>query len=138
FHHFNAVTDYIMNNSTEWSPHIEDTSISINFNLSESHFDPYKFSDDLRFVVQKNAIDLSDGTVTPVAVWEVHYNHHTGQLSGNTAAITTSVNTSDEKHAFNFYVESNSNVAWEAIKWTPMVTGTYTGVAEPSVDYYIY
>lgn len=135
---YDAEEDFMLNNDNGWSPHSGDTSVSIDFNLDDQDFGPYQFTDDIKFIIEKTRI--IDTIQQVEETWVRTYNHQPGTFSGDgTNPISTSVDTtSGHNYAFNFYVESSSNVAWDAIGWKPQISGTESGTNYPGINYHTY
>lgn len=137
---YNEKQDFMLNNTEGVSGGSGDSSVTLKFNLSNSSFAAYEFSDDVKFVIKKVRINLTNGTETtsPSWTWERVYNHQTGYISGSDQ-ITHSIATGQSyKDVFYFYVESTSNVNWGGINWHPQITGTNLGTKYPSVAYMTY
>ncbi|MFL9839284.1 toxin TcdB middle/N-terminal domain-containing protein, partial [Flavobacterium sp. ST-75] len=138
---YNSTQDFMLNNGGAISGGNGDSSVTLKFNLDNSTFAPYEFSDDIRFIIKKVRIDLTTGdqTTSPSWVWERVYDHETGFFSGTANQFTHGIATSSSlKDVFYFSVESTSNVNWGGINWHPQITGTNLGTKYPSVSYMTY
>ncbi|WP_370031897.1 SpvB/TcaC N-terminal domain-containing protein [Flavobacterium sp. 28YEA47A] len=130
-HIYDAQQDFIINN--DGMEQIKNGSITINYNLPSFTVLP---TDDLRFIIKKKRINLEEGTETILNTWTVSYNHLNNDYSGGSAPFSDYISPPQGyKDVFFFYVESNSNVDWGAIKWKPFYTDSDSKIYYPGVDY---
>src|SRR5690606_1820194 len=148
---FKAEDDYAMNNGGSWMPNSDDNTISIQHNLN---FTQHQFSDDINFVIEKttnthSTSGTNEGEIinSTSSLWTATYNPNSisGNISippmpsgfgyvGNQYGTSPSANRS---YVFRFYIESDSNIQWDAINWQPTITAN-SNTYYPGVSYLTY
>lgn len=134
---FDSLKDFVINNEGGIGIENGNTSLSMNFNLPSSFTAPFP-SDDIRFIIKKVRVKLSDGTETsdPSWTWIKNYNHSTNSIANGSAPFTAPLSTpTGYKDVFYFNAESDSNVDWSAIKWKPSFMDNSSVVHYPGVNY---
>ena len=156
---YSATEDFMKNNGGGWVPGNEDTSLSgINFNVTNETFDPYQFSDDIKFVIERTKYthyaighqdegQINESETDIITVYKT-YNHKLGTISATEGSLGSLFNldrlylpnyiNGKYSYAFRVYVESDSNVDWEGIDWSPTFTNQNGEIRYPSVTYYTY
>ncbi|MGO3708257.1 MAG: SpvB/TcaC N-terminal domain-containing protein [Mesonia hippocampi] len=148
FRNYNAQQDYIMNNGGNWIPNKNDVRVDYNFNLEDSNFSAYQFSDEIRFIIEKTRVlyNSDNEQIGPPQVSQ-HvrtYQPSTGNFIG-TSNMHSNINVDPHtsggdyyRYSFRCYAESDANVAWEAINWKPAITGYHSRTQYPAVNYLVY
>ncbi len=141
--YFNAKTEFMLNNDEATSLKDNTSSLTLNFNMQA--YGAYAFSDDIRFTFKIYSVNQTTGDLVPFPSgstgWYADYNHITGAFTKNfsaglNSAFSISGLSASTKYAVVAYVESNSNIRWEDIRWKPILMGNGVDTYYPSVNYY--
>lgn len=133
---YDAFQDYIVDNDGGLNINASSGTLNVNFNL-----DPYPipfFSDNLTFRIKVTRTDANGNEYN--TTFSVTYNHETGNFSpedpnGTNNNVTLN---SSYKYSVVAYVESTSNVKWEALKWKPTLYHASLGTQYIPVNYHGY
>ena len=138
---YDSKDDFVLTNGNTFEVD-ESQNVTIQSNLTNSTYSPFEFSDDVGFYVKKIRYDTTQDNYgeiigEPEDVIIRVYSHQAGQITGSSQITTNLQKTNNFKDVLEFSVLSNSNIAWEKVKWKPNLI-VNEEIVYPEVNYRIY